>query len=672
MSSNTNLHTLPNSQHHGTPVAAELPNGKERSPTITLKTFALAAIAAHLPASSSEPELQFLQHQRQQVDPQQQGWHRRFATYLEQPSPIDQPLLQLAVDLSLTPIELLAVALAAAVEADAIVGRALARIQAPLGGSRPTLSLLSTALAAIAEPGMSPIHSLINGVAVHSGLLQLMQEGAPLPERSVRIPLHLWSALEGEDGTWAGTTIGLGTVPPVPLPASLLTTAQHQAESLHHASRLLILRTGSLAEGRSVAAAIAQCLQCRPLFIETDLIPGLSPWLLLRRLLPVFCLDLAPGERKILPHLPFYSGPMLVLCGPDGSPEMGGADVLNWVIPVPDRSERQTLWQQAVENPDLAADLACYHRHGSGRIAQLGRLAQHYSRLNHHPQPIAADVVQAAWTGAGVGLDALAQPLAAPIPDDALVVTPALREELDNLLLRCRSRDGLVQGLGTSATARYHPGVCALLVGPSGTGKTLAVGWLATRLGMPLYRVDLAAVVSKYIGETEKNLAQLLARAEQAEVILLFDEADSLFGKRTEVQQSTDRFANAQTNYLLQRIESYDGITLLTSNSRTRFDNAFSRRLDLVIEFPLPRPQERRSLWQSHLGSHHTLTAKDLNQIATTTDLCGGHIRNAVLAAAVFAQAENRPIDYNDVLQGLTAEYRKLGRQLPVTLKAGD
>lgn len=668
MSSNSLPSTILNVHSTTAPVEVQ-PLNHARSPAITLKTYALAAIAAQLPPNPSEPELQFLQQQRQQVDSQQHGWLQTLPAYLKQPASEDVPLLQLAAALHLTRIELLTVALAAAVEADAIVGRALARLQAPLGGSRPTLSLLSTALAAVAEPGISAIHQLLNGVAVQSGLLHLMQEGAPLPERSLRVPLHLWAALEGHDGTWTGTTVGLGTIPPVPLPASILAAAQQQAASLHDASRLLVLRTGSTAEGRSVAAAIAHCLHCRPLFIETDTIPGLTPWLLLRHLLPVFCLDLAPGERKLLPAPPFYQGPMLALCGPDGSPEIVGVDVLNWFIPVPDRTERQILWQQAVNNPDLASDLAHYHRHGSGRIAQLGRLAHHYSTLHHHAQPTASDVVKAAWTGAGVGLDALAQPLPAPILDDALVVTPTLREELETLLLRCRSRDGLVQDLGASATARYHPGVCALFVGPSGTGKTLAAGWLATRLEMPLYRVDLASVVSKYIGETEKNLAQLLARAEQAEVILLFDEADSLFGKRTEVQQANDRFANAQTNYLLQRIESYDGITLLTSNSRTRFDNAFSRRLDLVIEFPLPRPQERRSLWQSHLGTHHTLSAKDLNQIATTTDLCGGHIRNAVLAAAVFAQAESRPINYNDILQGLTAEYRKLGRQLPITLK---
>src|SRR5687767_7241240 len=190
-----------------------------------------------------------------------------------------------------------------------------------------------------------------------------------------------------------------------------------------------------------------------------------------------------------------------------------------------------------------------------------------------------------------------------PVPHDALVMPPTLRRDLDLFLQRCRAREGLVSGLGAAALTRYHPGVRALFVGPSGTGKTLAAGWLATRLGMPLYRVDLASVTSKYIGETEKNLAQLLARAEHAEVMLLFDEADSLFGKRTDVKDSNDRFANAQTNYLLQRIENYDGIVLLTSNSQARFDDAFARRLDFVVDFPPPRPEERRALWQSHLGS---------------------------------------------------------------------
>ncbi len=194
----------------------------------------------------------------------------------------------------------------------------------------------------------------------------------------------------------------------------------------------------------------------------------------------------------------------------------------------------------------------------------------------------------ASWTGQGPGLEALAQPLPDRISDEALVTGGTLREELARLLLRCRRRESLIEGLGVSALARYRPGVRVLFTGQSGTGKTLAAGWLATELGLPLYRVDLAAVTSKYIGETEKNLAQLLAHAEESGIILLFDEADSMFGKRTDVKESNDRFANAQTNYLLQRIEIFDGIALLTSNSRARFDPAFCRRLDMIIGVPLP------------------------------------------------------------------------------------
>jgi SpoVK/Ycf46/Vps4 family AAA+-type ATPase len=182
--------------------------------------------------------------------------------------------------------------------------------------------------------------------------------------------------------------------------------------------------------------------------------------------------------------------------------------------------------------------------------------------------------------------------------------------------------------------------------------------------------VDLASVTSKYIGETEKNLSQLLARAEQAEVILLFDEADSLFGKRTDINDANDRFANAQTNYLLQRIENYDGVVVLTSNSQARFDDAFARRLDFVIDFPFPGPDARRALWQSHLGPRTTLTAAELNQLAVLVDLSGGQTRNVVLAAAVYARRARREIEFADLLAAIGAELRKLGRQLPIELAA--
>jgi hypothetical protein len=431
----------------------------------------------------------------------------------------------------------------------------------------------------------------------------------------------------------------------------------------------LILRATSRAEGRSVAAAIAAALGMRPLFVETDKLAGLVPLALLRGLLPVFCFDLGPSDRRQLPALPCYEGPYLALCGVDGAVEHAGGPLLSWTLPVPPRDERHDLWSASLRDPDLAERLAREHRHGSGRIAQLSRLAHHRAALDGSDCPTLAHVSDAAWASEGLGLGAFAQPLRDPVPDDALVLTPALRTELGTLLLRCRSRDGLASTLGSSARARYHPGVRALFFGPSGTGKTLAVGWLAAKLQMPLYRVDLASVTSKYIGETEKNLAQLLAYAEHADVVLLFDEADSMFGKRTDVKEANDRFANAQTNYLLQRIESFDGVTILTSNSKTRFDAAFMRRLDCILEFAPPGPEERRSLWLSHLGGGHGLTASQVNQLAAVTDLGGGHIRNAVLTAAVLAQVRGAGIAFADVVSGVADEYRKLGRPLPPELQ---
>lgn len=148
-------------------------------------------------------------------------------------------------------------------------------------------------------------------------------------------------------------------------------------------------------------------------------------------------------------------------------------------------------------------------------------------------------------------------------------------------------------------------------------------------------------------------------------MVLLFDEADSLFGKRTDVKDANDRFANQQTNYLLQRIESHDGIVVLTSNSRARFDPAFTRRLDAILDFPAPGPEERRALWLAHLGDAHTLDAAALNRIAAACDLAGGHIRNVVLAAAARTRAHDRRIGEAELLAALAAEYRKLGKALP-------
>jgi SpoVK/Ycf46/Vps4 family AAA+-type ATPase len=300
---------------------------------------------------------------------------------------------------------------------------------------------------------------------------------------------------------------------------------------------------------------------------------------------------------------------------------------------------------------------------------QLAQLSIREAQLNQRTKPTLEDIRLASWTTEEGNLGSLVQAITSQIPDEALVLPKNTSQELNQLLQRCKCREDLDHELGITVKARYQMGVRALLVGPSGTGKTLVASWVATKLGLPLYRVDIASVVSKYIGETEKNLGTLLSKAEQTEIVLLFDEADSLFGKRTDIKDANDRHANSQTNYLLQRIESYKGIVLLTSNSRGRFDSAFTRRLDKVIEFALPAPEERRALWQSHLGDKHQLSMKQLNQLALGSEFAGGHIRNAVLSAAVQAKSNTRQICFDDVVVGLESEYRKLGRQIPTEIK---
>lgn len=639
-----------------------------------LFSFGLAALERLTVPGDHSQEAEFLRTNGSAV----QNAPASLDRYLAGPDQEDEPLVRLAHELRLNHVEILVTALAASVETDLMCGRVIAHLQAPLGGSRPTIGLLAAALGPYSKDRNS-IAEILTGRAVESGLLQISSEGAPLAERPVSVPIPICLALQtanAVEAQWSGagfnTNGGAAGAHGISLPPSILAGARKQATGLQaRVQRTLAVRSGSVTEAKAAASEIARLMGCGTLFIEAgkgNPVPaGVGPWLLLTARVPVFCFELGPGERKLLPALPHYRGPQLAICGPDGSIESDGETVPGWTLAVAPKAERAHLWELAVGSSSLASGLSS-HRYGSGRIAQLGRLARHQGLLEGRAEPLIQDVLAASWTAEGSGLESLAQALPEPIPDNALVMTAGLREELNRLLLRCRGREGLADKLGASASAKYRPGFRALFTGPSGTGKTLASGWLATRLGLPLYRVDLAAVTSKYIGETEKNLAQLLARAEHSEVILLFDEADSMFGKRTEVKESNDRFANAQTNYLLQRIESFDGIVFLTSNNRSRFDPAFFRRLDAIVDFPVPGPMERRLLWQSHLGNDHTLSQRELNQLSASADLLGGSIRNAVFTAAVLARSEGRKIEFSDILQALADEYRKLSRQVPTEL----
>ena len=596
------------------------------------------------------------------------------ARLMHQPAPADRRIVQLAHDLNLTQVEVMALVLALMVEEEPMVGRVLAHIQAPVGGSRPALGMLEAALAPLnREPGWVT-GAMLAGPAITSGALQLLNQQAPLPEQTLKLPMGLALLLRGKPLVWPGCA-ELADKQAVRLPLSTLEQAARQADALaREANGVLVIRCASRREARAVAIEIAGQLQQEPLLIAPGdhELQGLGVACRIGARLPVFEYDLGAEDQAQVPELAGYEGARLVLTGPDGQVKRLRGTLQQWDLSPPPQQERQQLWQDYLQHAPLARQLAEEHIHSSGRIAELAELARREARLQGRDAPALDDIRRAAWAAEAGTLGSLAQPISAAIPDEALVLSRSVQQELQQLLARCRAREHLDDSLGVTIRARYQHGVRSLMTGPSGTGKTLAASWLATKLGLPLYRVDLAAVVSKYIGETEKNLAALLARAEHSEIVLLFDEADSLFGKRTDVKDSTDRFANSQTNYLLQRIEFYRGIVVLTSNSRERFDAAFTRRLDKIIEFPLPNPQERRALWQAHLGEGHQLSIKQINQLAVASDLAGGHIRNAVLTAAVAARAGQRPIAFQDLVTGLAGEYRKLGRQFPAELRRHD
>lgn len=670
-------------------------------PPSNVLTYALCGIArvaesaGLLDGSSSgsallEAEARTLLHHALASVPRQGDLLSQLLEYLDNPVEGDHPLVAVAQQFELTMIEVLAVRIAVAAEEDLLVGHIVAQLQHPLAHSRPTVGLLARAFSADlsdANGGRSAAVQLIaQGAAATCGLLELLDAGGLLPERQVRVPLPTCLALAGIHGAWPGTGI-LHTRSPIPLSAPANATAKLFGRRLSEAplpGPALVLRGGDTAESRAAAEKVALACERRAVLISSELVSsnqalGVAPWLFLNGFMPVLTQSLAPGERRPLPAIPGFSGPFLVLSGFDG--EFTSVDnaldrpILEWQLTIPLTEERFELWRQALgeEVPvDLARRMAYEHRHTAGRIATLAAKAKARVAPQTAEEPekqvTYQDIRAASRSGEGIGLSALAELIPDEVSDEALVVTPALRLELESLVDRCLLRDGVHAQLGPAMQARARAAVRALLVGPSGTGKTLAASWLATRLGLPLYRVDLSAINSKYIGETEKNLSQLLTRAEQSEVVLLFDEADSLFAKRTDVHDANDRFANAQTNYLLQRMESYDGIMLLTSNSRGRFDAAFARRLDAILEFTLPGPEQRRVLWLAHLGDHHCLSPAQLNLIAATADLSGGQVRNAVLSAAIAAKA-NAPITFPHVVAGLNTEYRKLGRQMPDELR---
>src|SRR5690606_14914454 len=244
-----------------------------------------------------------------------------------------------------------------------------------------------------------------------------------------------------------------------------------------------------------------------------------------------------------------------------------------------------------------------------------------------------------------------------------VILPPDIQESVLELIARIKHRRTVYDVWGMGEVLTTARGVTALFQGGPGTGKTLVASAIANELGMDLYRVDLSRIMSKWIGETEQNLAKLFDAAEDGHTIILFDEADSLFAKRTEVKSSVDRYANLEVNYLLQRLDTFEGIAILTTNFGTSIDNAFKRRLSFRLTFPFPDEEAREALWQSHLPPQLPKAGNfNLAELARKYRLSGGYIRNAALRAAFLAAEEASALTQDHLERAIKAEFREIGK----------
>lgn len=368
------------------------------------------------------------------------------------------------------------------------------------------------------------------------------------------------------------------------------------------------------------------------------------------------------GERAIQLWLEAITTP-LIICG-DRRFRSDRRTVLNFVVPPLSQRDQRQLWQhhlgpaadqyqdqldQIVSQFNLTRrdiDTIC-----QGLVADAsGRSPgeQLWENCRRHAQP---------------KLEDLAQRIEAWVSWEDLILEEEKKQVLQDIALHVRQRGKVYEQWGFGGKSQQGLGITALFSGASGTGKTLAASVLAQVLNLDLYRIDLSAMISKYIGETEKNLRKVFDAAEGCGAVLLFDEADAIFGKRSEVKDSHDRHANIEVSYLLQRMESYRGLAILTTNLKGSLDQAFLRRIRFIVEFPFPSQSVRQAIWQQIFPAQTPL--QDLNyRKLSALNVAGGNIRNIALNAAFYAAEAGEKVQMKHLLRSAQAEYAKLERPL--------
>ena len=583
------------------------------------------------------------------------------------------PLDRLAASLALTALEVDVLLLAAMPEEHEGYASVLRSLN-PRGEGRAAAGLAAQLFCRDWRERVELRDALHTGAAVRSGLFALNGE-CGFYEKSLTLAAELWPVLGGLEVWPAGVA---------PLAVSAATAGledwlgapavQQAARALARSETRVVLicaDSESIATHRAAALAARAGVRCVAFELSAGASPGTDRLALVHALargaVPIFRISAADGAAPTpVPNVAGFPGAVIV-CARRGTslalterPVMGiPAD------PLPARA-RQRLWRDAL--PELAD--------------QAPTLAVRYLVEPSAAAQIATDVRALAALGGGApDLDGVSESVRArsnfhltpglkvvrPTARwEQLVLPPERKAQLTEALQRLTHQATVLDQWRFLEGRPGARGVRLLLSGPPGTGKTLSAEVMAQALGVDLLVVDIARLVSKWIGETEKHLAEVFDAAERAQAVLLFDEADALFGKRTEVSDAHDRYANLETAYLLSRLERFEGLAMLSTNLKQNIDPAFLRRLEFVIEFDEPAAAEREALWRCHLPPAAPL-AEDVNlrELAVLYPIVGGLIRNASVAAGFLAAAAGTPITRSHLIGAIRREYEKSSKAFP-------
>jgi hypothetical protein len=486
-----------------------------------------------------------------------------------------------------------------------------------------------------------------------------------------------------DDGTWIAPAVRERIAQIVPL--------VQRPRSPREPAPMIVVQGPRGAGRHAVAQAIAHALN-RPLFtapldaiveVEKQLrTAGLTRTALtearLRGALPYLpAVDALFGDarevdRSAIAALSAYPDVVIVATTGKGGVSMPFARPFHLIrMPRADLDDREQAWRTALARldaqtlpPEAATELAGRYVIGPGAIAEVVTEANAFARASGTTVD-RATVEEAVGRRLSIHLGAYGTLVARKSRFEEMVLPEDVIEALHDMIAMVKQRAQILERWGYQRHLGISRGVSALFTGDPGTGKTMAASVIASELGLELMRIDLSQVVSKWVGETEKNLARIFDEAQDANAMLLFDEADSLFAKRTDVKTAQDRYANLEVNYVLQRMETFDGISVLTSNFEGSIDQALLRRLNFRVRFPEPEVEERELLWKKLLPPETGVAGTvPFRRLAERFEMTGGYIKNAIVRAAVIAAREGRSITPDDLWAGAHVEYAEMGKVL--------